>query len=51
MLIFLGALWALQGAGYVGGSFMTGASQWLYIGLLTMAAGLVGLFLGARGSL
>ncbi|WP_197031617.1 hypothetical protein [Mesorhizobium ciceri] len=39
----IGALWSLQGIGVVGGSFMTGQSQWLYIGLVTMLVGLVGL--------
>lgn len=39
----IGALWSLQGVGVVGGSFMTGQSQWLYIGLVTMLVGLVGL--------
>jgi hypothetical protein len=39
----LGVLWSLQGLGLVGGSFMTGRTQWLYIGLITMLAGIVGL--------
>jgi hypothetical protein len=39
----VGALWSLQGVGVVGGSFMTGQSQWLYIGVVTMLVGLVGL--------
>lgn len=39
----IGALWSLQGLGVVGGSFMTGQSQWLYIGVVTMLVGLVGL--------
>ncbi|WP_164762805.1 MULTISPECIES: hypothetical protein [unclassified Mesorhizobium] len=39
----IGALWSLQGVGVVGGSFMTGQSQWLYIGVVTMLVGLVGL--------
>ncbi|RWE74782.1 MAG: hypothetical protein EOS63_25325 [Mesorhizobium sp.] len=44
-LIVLGvdALWSLQGLGLVGGSFMTGQTRWLYIGLVTMLAGIVGL--------
>jgi hypothetical protein len=32
ILLAIGAVWSLQGAGFVGGSFMTGQSQWLYIG-------------------
>lgn len=43
IVLAIGALWALQGIGVVGGSFMTGQSQWLYIGLFTMLAGLAGL--------
>ena len=39
----IGALWSLQGVGVVGGSFMTGQSQWLYIGVVTMLVGLIGL--------
>lgn len=30
VVLALGALWSLQGSGLVGGSFMTGQSQWLY---------------------
>jgi hypothetical protein len=41
--IAIGALWSLQGLGLVGGSFMTGQSQWLYIGIVAALVGLVGL--------
>ena len=43
IVLAIGALWSLQGIGWVGGSFMTGQSQWLYIGLVAMLVGLVGL--------
>ena len=44
LIVFaIGALWSLQGIGVVGGSFMTGQSQWLYIGIATMVVGLLGL--------
>ena len=43
IVLAIGALWSLQGVGVVGGSFMTGQSQWLYIGLVTVLVGLVGL--------
>ncbi|ESZ23168.1 hypothetical protein NKH52_32925 [Mesorhizobium sp. M1066] len=43
IVLAVGALWSLQGIGVVGGSFMTGQSQWLYIGVVTMLVGLVGL--------
>ncbi len=39
ILVFIGALWILQGIGIVGGSFMTGRSEWLYIGIVTTAVG------------
>ena len=43
IVLAVGAVWALQGIGVVGGSFMTGQSQWLYIGLVAMLFGLAGL--------
>jgi hypothetical protein len=43
IVIAVGALWTLQGLGLVGGSFMTGESRWLYIGLVTTLVGLGGL--------
>lgn len=43
IVLAVGALWSLQGVGVVGGSFMTGQSQWLYVGVVTMLVGLVGL--------
>ncbi|UCI26816.1 hypothetical protein [Mesorhizobium sp. B2-8-5] len=43
IVLGLGALWSLQGLGLVTGSFMTGQTQWLYIGLVTMLVGVVGL--------
>ena len=39
ILLLVGVLWVFQGLGVVGGSFMTGRSEWLYIGLATAAAG------------
>lgn len=43
LVLAIGLLWSLQGLGVVRGSFMTGQSQWLYIGIVTMLVGLVGL--------
>ena len=43
IVVGLGALWSLQGLGLVGGSFMTGRTQWVYIGLITVLVGIVGL--------
>lgn len=41
VLVLLGALWVLQGANLVGGSVMSGQSQWLYIGIVVAVLGLV----------
>jgi hypothetical protein len=43
IVLAIGVLWSLQGIGLVQGSFMTGQSRWLYIGLATVLVGLVGL--------
>ncbi|MGE0279863.1 MAG: LPXTG cell wall anchor domain-containing protein [Rhizobiaceae bacterium] len=48
LLILMGGLWALQGVGLVGGSFMTGDSNWLYIGMVTAIVGVAGLVLFRR---
>ena len=48
MVLAIGALWSLQGLGVVGGSFMNGQSQWLYIGIVTMLVGLIGLAWASR---
>ncbi len=46
-IIFLlaGAVWTGQGVGIIRGSFMTGQSLWLMVGLLCLVAG-TGLLLG-----
>jgi hypothetical protein len=46
ILILVGALWALQGAGAVGGGAMSGHSQWLVIGLVVALVGLALLISG-----
>jgi hypothetical protein len=40
VLLLVGAIWILQGASIVGGSFMTGQLTWLYIGIAVAIAGL-----------
>ena len=40
LLVLVGGLWTLQGFGVVGGSFMTGSTTWLVIGLVLVLAGL-----------
>ena len=48
IVLAIGMLWSLQGLGVIGGSFMTGQSQWLYIGIVTMLVGLIGLAWASR---
>lgn len=43
IVLAIGVLWMLQGIGWIGGSFMTGQSQWLYVGIVTALVGLAGL--------
>ncbi|MER8393679.1 hypothetical protein NKH98_10420 [Mesorhizobium sp. M0833] len=43
IVLTIGVLWTLQGIGVIGGSFMTGQSQWLYVGIVTALVGLAGL--------
>jgi hypothetical protein len=39
LLVLIGAVWTLQGFGLIGGSFMTGSTMWLVIGLVVAAVG------------
>jgi hypothetical protein len=39
VLVLIGAIWTLQGANLLGGSFMTGSRTWLVIGLLAIVVG------------
>lgn len=41
LLVLVGAVWTLQGANLLGGSFMTGSRLWLVIGLAAVVAGVV----------
>ena len=43
-----GLVWTLQGLGYVGGSFMSGATVWAVIGPLVALAGLMLIVIGLR---
>jgi hypothetical protein len=47
--VLAGIVWTLQGLGYVGGSFMSGATVWAVIGPLVALAGLVLITVAARG--
>ena len=48
LAVVVGAVWTLQGLGYVGGSAMTGNTVWAVIGPIVALAGLVVLGLGLR---
>jgi hypothetical protein len=43
-----GAVWTLQGLGFVGGSFMSGATVWAVIGPLVAVAGLALILIASR---
>ena len=43
-----GLVWTLQGLGYVGGSFMSGATVWAVIGPIVALVGLMLITLGLR---
>jgi len=50
VLACVGLVWALQGFGVIGGSFMSGDSVWAVIGPVVAVAGLVLALLGVRGA-
>ncbi|MQC82510.1 MAG: hypothetical protein DWG79_01395 [Chloroflexi bacterium] len=41
LLIVVGTVWSLQGAGLLGGSAMTDDRRWLVIGIATVALGIL----------
>ncbi len=48
LLILVGGVWMLQGAGVIGGSFMSGSSLWFVIGLICVLIGIAIAVHGAR---
>ncbi|MEV4496824.1 hypothetical protein AB0J84_14100 [Micromonospora arborensis] len=48
LAIVVGAVWTVQGLGYVSGSVMTDEKIWAVLGPLVALAGLVVLWLGLR---
>jgi hypothetical protein len=48
LLLVIGVMWALQGSGIVGGSFMTGQPRWLYAGIVVALIGIAGFFWANR---
>jgi hypothetical protein len=49
LLAVTGAIWMLQGLGYIEGSVMTGVTVWAVIGPLVSLAGLALIVVGLRG--
>ncbi len=50
VLLLFGLLFAFQGAGYVGGSYMSGDPTYIYVGGVVAVLGLVLLVLGFRST-
>ncbi|HUL84495.1 MAG TPA: hypothetical protein VLX89_03135 [Actinomycetota bacterium] len=48
ILTAVGAVWIVQGAGVLKGSFMTGQQRWLWIGIVCAVVGLVVFTRGLR---
>ena len=48
LLILIGCVWFLQGAGAIGGSSMSGSSRWLVIGAVCVLIGIPVVAQGAR---
>ena len=46
--VVAGIIWTLQGLGYIGGSFMSGATVWAVIGPLVALIGLMLLAVAGR---
>jgi hypothetical protein len=49
LLVLTGAVWTLQGLGYIGGSGMSGVAVWAVIGPLVAFVGLAMASAGLRG--
>lgn len=48
LVALVGLLWALQGAGVIGGSMMSGQKTWLVIGLIALVVGIAVAWFGLR---
>ncbi|MEV1158821.1 hypothetical protein AB0J27_25855 [Micromonospora chokoriensis] len=48
LAVVIGAVWTVQGLGYISGSLMTGERIWAVLGPLVSLAGLVVLWFGLR---
>jgi hypothetical protein len=49
LIAIAGVIWALQGFGYIGGSFMSGTTLWAVVGPVVALVGLGVAALGLRG--
>jgi hypothetical protein len=49
LVLAIGAIWTLQGLGYLKGSSMTGSSFWAIVGPIVAAAGVSILYVAIRG--
>ena len=49
LLLAIGAVWTLQGLGYLKGSSMTGSSFWAIVGPIVAAGGVSLLYVAFRG--
>ncbi|WP_329001539.1 hypothetical protein OHA18_01110 [Kribbella sp. NBC_00709] len=49
LLIAIGAVWTLQGLGYLKGSSMTGSTVWATVGPIVAAFGVALIFVAFRG--
>ena len=50
LILLMGSVWALQGAGYIPGSFMSNNPTWIFIGTPVAVGGLLISLLGFRGT-
>ena len=49
LLIAIGAIWTLQGLGYLKGSSMTGSTLWATVGPIVAAFGVSLIYVAVRG--
>ncbi|MGH3795509.1 MAG: hypothetical protein ACRDSP_11525 [Pseudonocardiaceae bacterium] len=50
VFVLVGAIWTLQGLGFLAGSSMTGVTMWAIIGPVVAIVGALALGRGVRGS-
>ena len=49
LMILVGAVWTLQGLGYVSGSAMSGVEMWAVVGPIVAGLGVALAYVGVRG--